>query len=173
MEFKPFLWGLFVCLCFTNHVLCVTGAVEDAVDTANDLVLEPLNDIASDAVDAVRDTVSDTLNTASELSEKMLDPYHEVMEMFQAQSMEDFTEDILDRMLDKFTSSFHCNSGVRKRSTGCTKAIVSISCLSETQLIIYFPSFVRRGLKLFAEFIKCHFLSTILLEEPQASVKAL
>ncbi|KAL4228926.1 hypothetical protein ACF0H5_011967 [Mactra antiquata] len=134
MDFKMFTVVALVCLCCTMRVNCIGEVIKDAVDESNDLFVEPIQDMANNAIDNMGEAVSNTVEMASEISEKMLDPYEEVMEMFKVPKMEDFTEDVLDTMIDKLTNSFHCNSGIRKRSTTCTHAL----CFNTTNLMSMF-----------------------------------
>lgn len=127
---KKFIFCSFVnILLFISHTRCLVDTVQDAVDTtkdalenAKDLVLEPIGDIIENTVDSVKDVVD-----TNEFHEHMLDPYHEVLEMFKISSDDQFTEDILDQVLGKFTDRFHCSLQFRKkRALTCMNTMVSL-----------------------------------------------
>lgn len=112
-----------------SQSVCVIDTVKDAVDnakeTVNDLLLEPVGD----AIDKTREQIKDMTEKAKvqieEVNENILNPYKEVMEMFKIDREEEFTENVLDKFLNKFVSKFHCKFGLFKRAAGCTSTMVS------------------------------------------------
>lgn len=122
---------------FSQNVFCVLEGVKDvvdntkdAIDNAKDLLVEPLETV----VDTAKETVDQAVDIAKELNEELLDPYHEVMEMFQVKSVQDFTEDVLDKVLDKYVERFHCSLRIKKRALSCTATM----CFNATNLISTF-----------------------------------
>ena len=130
MARKSNLFRLFICSIVLSFISCESGIVSDlvsdAVDTSKDLFVEPIADMAENAREVIKEGVEKSIETVKDFQEKLLDPYHEVMEMFKIKTDEEFTEDILDSFLDKFTERLHCFNGARKRSISCTTSMVSI-----------------------------------------------
>lgn len=142
---KKFIFCSFVnILLFISDTRCLVDTVQDAVDNTkdalenvNDLVLEPIGDIVENTIDSVKDGVD-----TSEFHENMLDPYHEVLEMFKISSDDEFTEDILDQVLDKFTDRFHCSLQFRrKRSTTCMHTMVS--SFSDHEFVLFLRNQIK------------------------------
>ena len=107
----------------------------DVVDTAKD-ANENIADTAKDVVDKVKDAHGEIADRMGDLADKvkdhaenmrdvLLDPYKEVMEMFKIDRMEEFTEDVLEKVVDKFFGRFHCAVPHSRQSGGCQHSLVS------------------------------------------------
>lgn len=108
----------------------VKDTVENAKETVNDLLLEPVNDAVDKTVEMVADATEKTRERIQEFSENMLDPYKEVMSMLKIDREEDFTSNVLDKFLDTFVGKFHCKFRLTKRSVGCSLTMVSKNSLT-------------------------------------------
>jgi len=132
-KLKPVL-GLL--LLFISQSVCVIDTFKDAMDnaqeTVNDLLLEPVADAIDNHVDRIQDMHENTKEQLEEMREKLeemnenvVNPYKEIMEMFKIKTPMDFTETVLDTFLDTFVSKFHCKFGLFKRAAMCTNTMVS------------------------------------------------
>ncbi|XP_045207456.2 zinc transporter ZIP12-like isoform X2 [Mercenaria mercenaria] len=127
----------FVVICSTvlSYVYSETGIVsdliKDAVETSKDLFVEPLGDLAENTKDVVKDSIENSVDTVKDYQEQILDPYNEILEMFMVKTEQEFTENILDSFLDKFTDRLHCSTSLNKRSLSCTAAM----CFNSSNLL--------------------------------------
>ena len=108
---------------------------DDIVDAAKD-AQENIGDTAENVVDTIKDAqgeISDKMGDfkdklkghAEEMHDVLLDPFKEVMEMFKIDRMEEFTEDILEKVVDKFFGRFHCAIPHSQHSGTCQHSMVS------------------------------------------------
>ena len=108
----------------------------DIMDGAKD-VHEKITDIYGKVIDNVKDTHDEMVDKAKDMADNakdhtegmreiLLDPYGEVMEMFRLEKLEDFTEDVLDKVIKKFFAKFHCVNSLKDHPGGCRNSLVSI-----------------------------------------------
>lgn len=111
-------------LVFSNSVFCVLEGIKDTVENTKEathkLLVEPLENVAETA----KETLDNVISSAKDIQGDMLDPFHEVMDMFKVKSVQDFTEDVLDKVLEKYVSRIRCSLRLKKRSLSCTATMV-------------------------------------------------
>lgn len=121
-----------IVLLLVSQSVGVIDTVKDAIDNTNDhindLILEPVGDAIEKTMDTVADMTDKAKEQMEEINENIVDPYKNVMSMLKIDHQEDFTEEVLETFLDTFSSKFHCKLGLFKRSTMCTRTMVSASC---------------------------------------------
>lgn len=123
------LTRMLICSTVVNYIISeasiLQDTVSDTIEKSKDLFVEPLGDMVDNTKDLVKDTVEKSVETVKDYQEALLDPYHEVLEMFKLKSEQEFTENILESFLDKFTRRLHCSLGIQKRAVTCTATMVS------------------------------------------------
>ena len=99
-------------------------ANENIVDTAKDVV-DRVKDVHGEMTDQMADFADKIKDHAEDMHEVLLDPYKKVMEMFRIDRMEEFTEDVLDKVVDKFFGRFHCATPHSSLAGACQHSMVS------------------------------------------------
>lgn len=99
--------------------------VADAADNVIDKVKDAHKEMTENIADAAGNMIDKMKDHAEEMHDVLLDPYHEVMEMFKIHKMEEFTEDVLDRVVNKFFGRFHCVNPHSQQMGSCRHSLVS------------------------------------------------
>ena len=111
--------------------------ISDTAENIIDNVQDVHSDITGGMIDKAKDVSENMKDHAEEIHDVLLDPYKEVMEMFKLTKLEDFTEDVLEKVVKKFFGRFHCVSAIQNHARHCQHSLVSnlaMSAYSKTTL---------------------------------------
>ena len=113
-------------------------ANENIVDTAKDVV-DRVKDAHGEMTDQMGDFADKIKDHADDMHEVLLDPYKKVMEMFRIDRMEEFTEDVLDKVVVKFFGRFHCATPHSSLAGACQHSMVSEPVFEDSDPVRYKP----------------------------------